>query len=113
MPVTAAALKKRPAHAKHDYILIAERRWHHPLEGHPRLPPRPTNTPWSSAPAPGPSCSAAAAQAGQMDNHPPRGVPQTARFPDLNSGFRVFRKDVAMRHPALPEGFRSPPSRWR
>jgi glycosyltransferase involved in cell wall biosynthesis len=102
-----AALKTGLQHAKHDYILIADADGTYPLEEIPRL------------------CAdldvydmVVGARTGDVVQIPLIRRPgkwlitQLAKYlsqqdiPDLNSGLRVFRKDVALRFlPLYPDGF--------
>jgi len=102
-----AALKNGLRHAKHDFILIADADGTYPLEDIPRL----------LAEAPN-HAMVVGARTGAVVQVPPLRKPgkwiitrlaeylSNRKIPDLNSGFRIFRKDVALRFVELyPDGF--------
>jgi glycosyltransferase involved in cell wall biosynthesis len=102
-----AALKNGLRHAKHDFILIADADGTYPLEDIPRLTAEAANY-----------AMVVGARTGAVVQVPPLRKPgkwiitrlaeylSNRKIPDLNSGFRIFRKDVAMRFIELyPDGF--------
>jgi glycosyltransferase involved in cell wall biosynthesis len=102
-----AGLKNGLRNASHDYILIADADGTYPLEDIPRL----------LADAKDYSM-VVGARTGAVVKVPPLRKPgkwiitrlaeylSNRKIPDLNSGFRIFRKDVAMRFIELyPDGF--------
>lgn len=102
-----AALKNGLRNAKHDYILIADADGTYPLEDIPRLLADAAKY-----------AMVVGARTGAIVQVPTLRKPgkwiitrlaeylSNRKIPDLNSGFRVFRKDVAMRFIQLyPEGF--------
>ncbi len=102
-----AALKTGMQRAKFDYILIADADGTYPLEDIPRLL------------AEAPNCDmVVGARTGAIVQVPLLRRPgkwiitrlaeylSGQKIPDLNSGFRIFRKDVALRYLSLyPDGF--------
>jgi glycosyltransferase involved in cell wall biosynthesis len=102
-----AALKSGLRRATHDYILIADADGTYPLEDIPRLLAEAPNF-----------AMVVGARTGAIVQVPPLRKPgkwiitrlaeylSNRKIPDLNSGFRIFRTDVAMRFLALyPDGF--------
>jgi glycosyltransferase involved in cell wall biosynthesis len=102
-----SALKNGLRNAKHDYILIADADGTYPLEDIPRLLAEAQNY-----------AMVVGARTGAIVQVPPLRKPgkwiitrlaeylSNRKIPDLNSGFRIFRKDVASRFIALyPDGF--------
>ena len=102
-----AALKNGLRQALHDYILIADADGTYPLEDIPRLLEEAANY-----------AMVVGARTGEIVQVPPLRKPgkwiitrlaeylSNRKIPDLNSGFRVFRKDVALRFITLyPDGF--------
>jgi glycosyltransferase involved in cell wall biosynthesis len=102
-----AALKSGLQRARHDYIVIADADGTYPLEDLPRL----------AADAPSHDM-VVGARTGAIVHIPPLRRPgkwiitrlaeylSGQKIPDLNSGFRIFRKDVALQFLSLyPDGF--------
>ncbi len=102
-----AALKNGLRNARHDFILIADADGTYPLEDIPRLVAEAANY-----------AMVVGARTGAIVEVPPLRKPgkwiitrlaeylSNRKIPDLNSGFRIFRKDVAMRFIELyPDGF--------
>jgi glycosyltransferase involved in cell wall biosynthesis len=102
-----ASLKNGLRHAKHDFILIADADGTYPLEDIPRLTAEAANY-----------AMVVGARTGAVVQVPALRKPgkwiitrlaeylSNRKIPDLNSGFRIFRKDVAMRFIELyPDGF--------
>ena len=102
-----AALKSGLQRARHDYIVIADADGTYPLEDLPRL----------AADAPSHDM-VVGARTGAVVHIPPLRRPgkwiitrlaeylSGQKIPDLNSGFRIFRKDVALQYLSLyPDGF--------
>lgn len=102
-----AALKSGLQQARHDYIVIADADGTYPLEDLPRL----------AADAPSHDM-VVGARTGAIVHIPPLRRPgkwiitrlaeylSGQKIPDLNSGFRIFRKDVALQFLSLyPDGF--------
>jgi glycosyltransferase involved in cell wall biosynthesis len=102
-----AALKNGLRNAKHDFILIADADGTYPLEDIPRLTAEAANY-----------AMVVGARTGAVVQVPTLRKPgkwiitrlaeylSNRKIPDLNSGFRIFRKDVAMRFIELyPDGF--------
>ena len=102
-----AGLKNGLRHAKHDYILIADADGTYPLEDIPRLLAEAEE-----------NAMVVGARTGAIVQVPTLRKPakwiitrlaeylSNRKIPDLNSGFRIFRRDVAMRFIELyPDGF--------
>jgi glycosyltransferase involved in cell wall biosynthesis len=102
-----AGLKNGLRNAKHEFILIADADGTYPLEDIPRLLAEAQNY-----------AMVVGARTGAIVKVPPLRKPgkwiitrlaeylSNRKIPDLNSGFRLFRKDVAMRFIELyPDGF--------
>lgn len=102
-----AGLKNGLRNARHDYILIADADGTYPLEDIPRLLAEAQNY-----------AMVVGARTGAIVKVPPLRKPgkwiitrlaeylSGRKIPDLNSGFRIFSKEVAMRFIQLyPEGF--------
>ncbi len=102
-----AALKTGMQHAKHDYIMIVDADGTYPLEDIPRLMKE------------APNCDmVVGARTGAVVHVPMMRKPgkwiitrlaeylSAQKIPDLNSGFRIFRKSVALQFlPLYPDGF--------